>query len=108
MQPPVRLTADAPGDKRLGVDVAPIRKARHRIDAGNPFDIGRWIDRSEQSTALQVRGDDLRDGVCGVAVILTAGQKFRDRNRQRLEITLGNIQPDDGAGTPCHQRQCAG
>ena len=72
LQTPIRLTADAPGDKRLGVDVAPIRKARHRIDAGNPFDIGRRIDRSEQSAALQVRGDDLRDGICSVAVVLTA------------------------------------
>jgi hypothetical protein len=54
---------------------------------------------------LQIGGNDLGDGIRRLAIVLAGGEKSRHRDRQRLKIALGNIQPHDGAGRTRHRRQ---
>src|SRR5262249_32478925 len=57
----VALSRRAAGDQRLRIDLAPARKLRRHIDIADALDISRLIDRGEQTAALEIVGDHLRD-----------------------------------------------
>ena len=107
LQPAVALARDAAGDQRLGVDGAPIGKPRQRVDVRDPLDIGRGIDRREQAGALQVGGDHLRDVARDVAVVRAAADEIRNRDRDRLDVALGDVDADDRAGGARAQAEAA-
>ena len=91
---PVGLTRKAPDDQRLGIDGAPALEVRLRIEGGDLFDEGGGIDRNEQSAALQVRGDDLRDAVRRIGIARGDRDEFRDSDRHRLKIAAGDVDVD--------------
>ena len=76
--------------------------------SSSPRVIGGRLDRCEQPAALQICRDDLCDRIGGLAVVLTGGEKFRNRDRQRLEISLGNVEADDRLGGARQHGQAAG
>ena len=96
-QPAVALPGDAAGDQRLGVDGAPVGEARQSVDVGDPLEIGLRIDRREQAGALQVGGDDLRDVARDLAIVRGAADEVRNRDRDRLDVALGDVDADHGA-----------
>ena len=63
-----------------------------RVDVGDVLDEGGLIDRREQPAALEVVGDDLRDAGADLGVRRRARHEIRDRDRQRRDVTLGDLQ----------------
>jgi hypothetical protein len=98
LEPSVTLPGDAPGNERLGVDGSPIGKARQRVDVRDPFDVGRLIDRREQTGALEIGGDHLGDVARDVAIVRTAADKIRNCDRDRLDVALRHVDADNRAG----------
>ena len=96
----VALAGDAAGDQRLGVDGAPVGKARRHVGIGDLFDEGGGIDRREQAAALEIRGDDLGNAARRFAVGRTAGEEIRQRDRQRLDIALVEVEAQHRARRP--------
>jgi hypothetical protein len=92
---PVALARDAAGHQRLRVDRAPVGEARHGIRVDDILDEGGGVDRCEQAGAPQIAGDDLRDTASGLGILRRAAGEFRQRNRHRLEIAFGDLQPQN-------------
>jgi hypothetical protein len=95
---PVGLARQPAGDQRLRVDDTPVREARHRVGVDDLFDIGGGIDRREQAGAAQIRGDHLADAARKLAVGRAAAEKVRNRDRHRLDVAFGDLQPEHRAG----------
>ena len=108
LEPPVALPGEAAGDERLGVDDAPIGKARRRIEIGELFDVGRGIDRREQARAPQVGRDDLADAARDLAIGRRAADEIRNGNRQRRHVALGDLDLDGCATQARRGRERAG
>ena len=100
----VALTGGAAGDQRLSIDLTPARELRRHVDVGNAFDEGGLIDRREQSAALEVVGDDLRDAGRDLVIALRTRNEIRDRNRDRLKVAFGH--GDAGLRERLADRRC--
>ncbi|MGX1413797.1 hypothetical protein AB7M43_003889 [Bradyrhizobium elkanii] len=90
---PVALACHAAGHQRLRVDALPVVEVRRRVDVDLLLEIGGLIDRREQSAALQVVGDHLRDADADFSIARRAGGEVRDRDRHRRELALGDGDP---------------
>ena len=96
----------AAGHQRLGVDDAPIRKARPDRHRDRLRDEGSRLDRLEQAGALQVVGDDVGDisphlrvrpGLVGAVV---------DRDGERLHVAARDVHPELGPGRGGGRQDC--
>ena len=81
LQPPVVLAGHAAGHQRLRVDGLPVLELRRRVDVDDLFDIGRRIDRREQSAAPEIVGDDLGHADADLRIRRGSCHEIRDRDR---------------------------
>jgi len=94
----VGLAGGAPGDEGLGIDGAPIRVARLHVGVGDLLDECGLVDRGEQAAALEICRDDLRDAARGFAIGRAAGEEIRQRDRDRLDVALVEIEAQHRLG----------
>jgi len=73
----VALPRHATGHQKLRADLLPAIKLRRLVAIDNALDEGGLIDRREQSGALEVVGDDLRDAGADFAIGRRAGDEIR-------------------------------
>ena len=109
-QAAIGLLRDGAADQRIGIDQAPVAETRHALQIAGVLDESGAIDRPEQSRTLEIGGNDrgnLRAEIAGLR--RTAGE-IRHRDRQRLNVGIGNIDLDHRLRLRCpeherHQQQ---
>ena len=86
--PAVRRAAGPADHQRLGVEDAPILKARRRVEIARPIDEGGAVERLEQAGALQVGRHHVRHLERELRVL---AQELRDGDGDGLERALGDV-----------------
>ena len=81
-----------PVTRSLRVDAFPARKLRRGVDIDDFLNDSR-IDRREQAGALEVVGDDLGHADADFAVGRRTRHEIWNRDRQRRDIALGDVEP---------------
>ncbi len=97
---PTLALGDAAGDERLRVDLPPVRKARQVIDGVDLLDVSGGIDGREEARALQIRRDDAADVAPQGRIPGRDPDEFRDRDRDRLHVALGDVELKHSVGGP--------
>jgi hypothetical protein len=96
---------DRAGDERLGIDLAPVGELRQAAQLRGRLDEGASVDRPEQPRALEVGADHVGDLA---AALLRRGRRaveLADRDRQRLDDALRDVELEHGARRPWQQNQ---
>ena len=86
-----RGAARLAGDEALRVDDAPIAEARDGAEVRDFLDERARIERQKQARAFEVAADDARDLRRRLLVARVGAQEFGDRDRDRLDDALGQI-----------------
>ena len=91
---------DFAGHQRLGVDLAPVGEAREIAQLLGRLDEGAPVDRPEQTGALEIGADHVGDVATARRRLGGSAVEFADRDRQRLDHPLGDVELELRLGGP--------
>ena len=100
----VALRLHRPRHQRLGVDLAPVAKARP-FARRDSLDEAARIERPEQTGAFEVGRHHLGHVAAGLRLIAAAAGEGRDRDRHRLDLAAGDVEAQLGRCRESRQQQ---
>ncbi len=96
-QPAIGLCSDSAGYQRLRVDLPPVAKPGFDIGRRDILDEALRVERPEQARAIKIGRDNPRDLLTGLAFIGAGACEGRDGDRHRLDLAVGDVDPQFGA-----------